>query len=673
MARSLAVSLMLVTIALSAARAELILAEGGRTASTIVTAEDASVTEELAAQELQRYIKAATGAELPIVAGPPAAPGNSILLTLVDDAPGTLAIAPGALGDEGFAIKTAGDDLYLIGARPRSLLYAVYWFLKDYVGARFYCFDDERIPQLAELRIATIDRTERPAFAYRGLKGWNPVGTQWHWMSKMGMNYVQSSMGFSRRGAIEPERYRQFVDEKNKWDMIWDFGGHYTMALVPPEEHFEEHPEWYSLILSDDQIERLGDDYYSRDYDVSDGDRKPVQICSSSSAAVEEMVNSFLELVDTYPDADVYAPWYSDGVTYCQCPGCIRERDWLWLHDHPSLRHWVKPHQVIGTKQLLQAINPLAEAMAREAPYKKLFTIAYVNTVPAPREIMPHPNLNIQFAMFHRCYSRPLDGRGDANCHEVNEYFDENLQQWVELCEGDVIIYYYACAKSAMDGRVMPFPHIIAGDLKHLDRIGVSGVVSQHAWPWAFNLNAYTLARMLWDPDLTADAIIDEYCQRYDQAADDMKRYFLAMEDAMTGLHHPEYLGDNWTGPPARRMAKMTRAMKLIDEAEIALDQAIARGTTGPAADALARDRDLFTWTRRSFEIWHEYARARLFLARDRMQQAEASYQRVVAMTSALEEDYRELDIHHNLYRKYRYCQRDLAERGLGEPQPGTE
>ncbi|MGC9318124.1 MAG: DUF4838 domain-containing protein [Armatimonadota bacterium] len=672
MARDITLSLMLLAVAVSAAHAELVLAQGGRTEYAIVTAAAPSVTEELAARELQRYIHAATGAELPVVAEPSGAPGARILLTLVDDAPGTPAIAPGALGDEGFAIRTAGDDLYLIGARPRSLLYAVYWFLRDYVGLRFYCFDDERIPQLDELRIATIDRIERPAFAYRGLKGWSPVGTQWHWMSKMGMNYVQSSMGFSR-GGIEPERYREFVAEKTRWDMMWDFGGHYTLALVPPEEHFEEHSEWYSLILSDEQIERLGDRYYSRDYDVSDGQRQPVQICSSSPGAVGKMVNRFLELVDTSPDADVFAPWYSDGVTYCQCPGCVRERDWLWLQEHPSLQHWVKPHQVIGTKQLLQAMNPLAEAMARQAPDRKLFTIAYVNTVPAPREIMPHPNLNMQFAMFHRCYSRPLDGRGDENCHEVNEYFDQNLQRWVELCEGDVIIYYYACAKSAMDGRVMPFPHIIAGDLKHFRRIGVGGVVSQHAWPWAFNLNAYTLARMLWDPSLTADAIIDEYCRRYGEAAGDMKRYFLAMEDAMTGLHHPEYLGDNWTGPPARRMAKMLRAMRLMDEAQSALDRAMTQGANGPAAKAIARDRDLFTWTRRSFEIWHEYARARLFLARDRMAQAEASYERVVAMTDALEEDYRELDIHHNLYRKYRYCRNDLAERGLGGPQSGTE
>ena len=81
-----------------------------------------------------------------------------------------------------------------------------------------------------------------------------------------------------------------------------------------------------------------------------------------------------------------------------------------------------------------------------------------------------------------------------------------------------------------MDGRFMPFPHVIAGDIKHLKRIGVKGVLSQHAWPWAFNLNVYTLGKMLWKPRLTADAIIDEYCQRYGPAAGEMKRYIACME-----------------------------------------------------------------------------------------------------------------------------------------------
>lgn len=645
---------------------EMTLASQGETNYTIVTKAEAAETVTLAAQELKRYLKTATGADFPLATGLSAVGGPTIAVLLLDDAPAKLHIPDTALGAEGFAIKTLGDDLYLVGARPRSTLYAVYWFLKDYLGARFYCFDDERIPKVEELQIGNIDRIERPAFAYRGLKGWSPVGIQMHWMAKMGMNYVQNDLRLAKSGTIDPERYRDFADMKNKWDLMWDLGGHYTTSLLPPEKHFEDHPDWYSLILSPEEIEQLGDDYYQRRYDESAGERNPVQMCSSSEEAVETFVGNFIHMAEQYPEADVYAAWYSDGTTYCQCHDCIRQKNWLWINEHPACQHWVKPHQVIGTKQVLEAMNPVAEAMARVAPEKKLFTIAYVNTVPAPTEIMSHPNLNIQFATYHRCYSRPIDVRGDDNCDEVNEYFDQNLRKWVSVCRGDVIIYYYACAKSSMDGRMMPFPHIIAGDVKHFHRIGVRGVLSQHGWPWAFNLNAYTLAKMLWDPALTADEIIQEYCQRYGQAAPDMTEYFNEMETAMKVLHHPEWLGDNWTGPPPERMQKMNRAMHHISRAQDALNRALEKETATPGSEALARDRDLFTWTKRSYEIWTEYARARLLLHEDRLQEAETSYQSVVSLIDSLEKDRKDLNIHQNLYRSYRYCQDNLTERGLG-------
>ena len=641
---------------------QMTLVESGATTCTIVIPKDASATEALAAGELQRYLKEATGVEMPLVTdGAPVAAGR-ILVATSEHAPKSLGIDRDVLGDEGFAIKTVGDDLYMIGSRDRSCLYAVYNFLYDVVGVRFYCYDDERVPKLDRLQIGPIDRIDKPDFTYRGLKGWNPVGVQFHWMAKMGYNYIQTGLkGFVKR----PERYSPFVRDVKKWDMIFDLGGHYVLKVLPPEKYFKDHPEWYSLIIPENKIGEMDDDYYGKRYDTSAGKREPRQICSSSPEAVEEFVKNFMDMVKKYPDADIYAAWYSDGLTFCQCPRCIRKQNWLWINEHPSCKHWAKPYWIVGTKQLLQAMNPLAEAMSKEFPEKKLFSIAYVNTSPAPRELQPNPHLNMQYAFWHRCYSGSIDQRGDANCDDCNEYVDQNLQKWIDTCKGDVIIYYYAGAKGSMDGRFMPFPHVIAGDIKHLKTIGAEGVLSQHAWPWAFNLNVYTLGRMLWNAGLTADAIIDEYCHRYGPAAGEMKQYTACMEQAMAGLHHPEALGDNWTGPPPERMKKMTAAMKRMTDAGTHLKKAATLATDDLDAKAVARDQALYEWTYRSFEIWTEYAHARLYLDQGKTDQAQASYARIVTLSDALNKDVKELDIDQNIAHTYRFCRKDLASRGL--------
>ncbi len=635
----------------------------GQTSYKIVVSDKANSTETFAARELQRYIRSASGIEMPIIRDTgKGISGHGIYVMLRQHAPQSIALNDYALGEEGFAIKTFGSNLYLAGARNRGVLYAVYRFLQDYLGVRYYCYDDERIPKLSTLILNEINRVEKPAFPYRGLKGWNPVSVQWHWMSKMGMNYVQAGLkGFKKR----PKRYPAFVAEKKKYDMIFDLGGHYILHyLLPPEKYFKKHPEWYSLILKDDVVTAQGDNYFEKNYNMSAGNRKPKQICSSSPGARKELVKNFLKLVRQYPEAEIYSPWFGDGMTFCQCPSCLEKGRWRWLDLHPACQHWVKPAWVVATKQLLQLVNPLAEAMAREFPAKKVFTIAYVNTSPPPKTVMPDPNLNIQFATWHRCYKHALDFRGDKNCHEVNAYFDENLRNWVRACNGDVIIYYYACAKSAMDGRMMPFPRMIVGDVKHLKKIGVKGVVSQHGWPWAMNLNAYTLAKILWNPDLSASAILKEYCQRYGTAADDMEQYFTLMEQAMGSLHHPEALGDNWMGTPQTRMAKMNEFFTIFNKAEAQLRKAMKNKFSKLENKIMNREWDLFTWTKQTFVIQNEYAKARLLIEKNKLDEAKSLYRKIKSMSSGLREKTKKLDIDQNLIHKcYPWCSRDLKKR----------
>ena len=115
------------------------LASGGATRCVIVTQPGATPAERYAAEELAAALKQITGAtfvtqeltaeppELAIVIGPgPIAASEFPEVNL------------GQFGIEEYAIHTTGKRLLLAGGRPRGTLYAVYRFLQDQLGVRWY-------------------------------------------------------------------------------------------------------------------------------------------------------------------------------------------------------------------------------------------------------------------------------------------------------------------------------------------------------------------------------------------------------------------------------------------------------------------------------------------------------------------------------------------------------
>jgi len=51
------------------------------------------------------------------------------------------------LGADGIVIRSKGNDLILAGGRPRGTLYAVYTFLEDVVGCRWWSSKVSTIPK----------------------------------------------------------------------------------------------------------------------------------------------------------------------------------------------------------------------------------------------------------------------------------------------------------------------------------------------------------------------------------------------------------------------------------------------------------------------------------------------------------------------------------------------
>jgi hypothetical protein len=125
---------------------EITIAENGFSRAAIVVAADATEAEKHAAGELARFLKEVTGGDFAV--GDKAKPGQRRLLV----GPGAARLADPrfsaeGLGEEGLILRTVGDDLVLAGGWPRGTLYAVYTFLEDEVGCRWWSSKVSTIPR----------------------------------------------------------------------------------------------------------------------------------------------------------------------------------------------------------------------------------------------------------------------------------------------------------------------------------------------------------------------------------------------------------------------------------------------------------------------------------------------------------------------------------------------
>ena len=149
------------------------LAQDGKTDYRIAVSPDATSAERTAANELADYLKRVTDAEFPIVpsvdGGPVIAVGPAAARALTPELD-LSRTGPTGLAEDGIIIKTVGDDLLLLtgaeGSR-RGTLYAVYTFLEDYLGCRWWTPQVSRIPAKPVLTIGELNVRYVPPLEHR--------------------------------------------------------------------------------------------------------------------------------------------------------------------------------------------------------------------------------------------------------------------------------------------------------------------------------------------------------------------------------------------------------------------------------------------------------------------------------------------------------------------------
>ncbi len=463
--------ILLVMAASAWASGPLELVRNGRSQYKICVARDASPSERHASEELQRFLEELSGARLPIV------PDEGKLgrrLILVGNSRVTdrlkLSVPPGAVGPEGFRLRTAGRRLVIAGGQQRGTLYGVYTLLEK-LGCRWFTREVSRIPKMRSLRVGPLEETQKPAFEYREPFFAEAFDADWAARNKANGHFAELD---ARRGG--KLSYYPFV--------------HSFYQLIPPDRHFQDHPEYFSLIDGRRRVERG-------------------QLCLSNPEVLRLGVEAVLKWMAEHPEATIYSVSQNDWEGWCECDQCRRiEQEEGGAHSGPILRF----------------VNALAAEVEKKHPAKLIDTLAYWYSEAPPAKVRPRPNVRIRLCPIGVCEAHPYE-----RCPH-NAYFMKNLRAWSQITD-QLYIWHY---NTNFSHYLMPFPDFdeLAADIPMYLRHGVVGLFMEGAYPKGgggenAELRSYVMARLLWDPQASVEAAITEFIEGvYGRAAPAMREYF---------------------------------------------------------------------------------------------------------------------------------------------------
>jgi hypothetical protein len=514
------------TISAVPALAGLTVARHGRTQVRIVLAPGASETERYAADELALFLHIVTGAVFPVV-DTPGAPGGRLLVGPAAAAAASPRIAVDGLAPEEILVRTAGGDIVLAGGSPRGTLYAVYSFLEDVVGCRWWTGAASHMPWRPSLAVPDLAIRFAPPLEYREpfwYAAFDPV-----WAARNKSNGTRAG-GDAMRGGRQV--YEGFV--------------HTFYSLIPPGTYFADHPEWFSEI---------------------DGRRtsENAQLCLTNEDMRRELVKNLKERLRAHPEATIASVSQNDCFGSCTCPKCraVDEEE-----GGPA-----------GT--LLRFVNAVAADIGAEFPHVAIDTLAYQYTRKPPRLVRPRPNVIVRLCSIEASFAKPLD---DA----ANKAFFDDLAGWSRIAQRLYVWDYTTNFSHYIQPH--PNYGVLAPNLRLFVRHHVRGVFEQGAYQsWGSEmaeLRSWVLAKLLWDPSLDEAELRQEFLAGYyGPAAGPMGDYLEGLERALAksgdalGCYSPaeagflsfETLARSWKllGAAARRAGRSVEYARRVKRASL--------------------------------------------------------------------------------------------------------
>lgn len=460
-----------------------IIAQNGHSNYHIVTNRVPHQAEIYAASTLYQYIYKATKAIIPYYSDVERCPRRSPEIHIGAKVR-EIETDVSHLSNDGFVIKTRGEDIVIAGKTPRGTIYGVYYFLEKYINFKCFTKDVESFDNIDTIVVEDLDISVNPAFEYREIYFRNAFDP--NFCVKNGLNsnmaYIPTEMG-----------------GKQKF-----FNFHHSFYdLVQPEEYYDSHPEYFALV---------------------DGKRmrEKSQLCLTNEGTFEAARKTLRRWIKENPDCKVFSVAQNDWDSYCTCDECR------------------KIDEQYGTPaaSLITFVNRLARDIKEDYPDVLLHTFAYQYTKKAPLGLKVEDNVIVRLCNFECTWDRPMAVKAAENPDGQEAGFIENIGAWSKLCK-HLYIWDYACN---FRNYLLPFPNYrtLPENIRTYHKNNIAGVMQQGNFaygetPALADLECYLGARLLWDPYRDENVIIDDFLKGVygEKAYPFMKEYVEMLCDAV--------------------------------------------------------------------------------------------------------------------------------------------
>ena len=455
---------------------ELTIAAGGKTDYVILLPAAPTSQEMKAASEIALHLNQMTQASLPeVVEGQPNLPAFAKVISLGQTErlkKTTLAEKAVDLGDEGYAIAAAGEDLFLFGGAQRGPLCAVFALLEEDLGVRWYSIDQStpgvtRIPRTPDLRFRPVPRTYVPGFELRQPLIRETHNEIWALRNRVNAQYALAQIREEWGGSIP---------------LVRELFCHTFNRLVPRDKYFQDHPEYFSM---------------------RDGRRSPHQLCAGNPDVVRIITAALLARVKTGREIFSISP--NDGGGWCECPECKALND----------------AEGSGGAAHLRLCNNVARALAEKYPGVRISHLAYLGADTAPRTILPHPNVIVQFCTDHDAWRWPFIPYAQTTVTR------ERLKGWID--KGACVHVWDYVTNYSHASLPLPNLTVVAENLRFFAENKVKGMFlegDQHVGSDRAALRSWVWAKLLWDPSLDPREVIRDFTYGcYGPAAEPLQQY----------------------------------------------------------------------------------------------------------------------------------------------------
>jgi len=287
------------------------------------------------------------------------------------------------------------------------------------------------------------------------------------------------------RGYSDWHKLHSTADQVKEWGM-WV---HTFDRLVPASQYFSAHPEYYTL---------------------QGGRRIPSgQLCLSNPDVFRVLTSNLGAMIADKPEARYWSVSQNDNANECQCDSC-RALD-------------ARFGGSAGT--VLDFVN----RVAAKFPDKTISTLAYWYTRAAPLHVRPAPNVNIMFCSIECNRSEPIP------TDPTSASFRRDMEDWGKLTD-NIIVWDYVVQ---FRNLVSPFPNlrVLQPNIRYFADHNVRMMFQQGCGPNVGEfgeLRTYLIAKLLWDPDVDINRVMDDFLHGYYGAGGPfIRRYIDLMHDAL--------------------------------------------------------------------------------------------------------------------------------------------